>query len=258
MDLYPAIDVRAGRCVRLRQGDYSHETVYGDDPVAVAVAFAEAGARWIHVVDLDAAKSGDPTNRPIIAALTKAVGRFGAQVETGGGVRSLDDVRELIEAGVARAIIGTAAVENSSFVTEAAKEFPGSVAVGLDARKILVDNGLARYEVAVRGWILGSGLDLFELVDRFADSGATAFIVTEIGRDGMLTGPDVEGLAKVVERTDVGVIASGGVASVVDLVTLRELRAGGRALLGAIAGKAIYERRFSVAEGLVACSGVEG
>lgn len=253
MDLYPAIDVRGGRCVRLRQGDYSDETVYGDDPVAVAVSFAEVGAQWIHVVDLDAAKSGDPTNRSIIRALTRAVAPFGTKVETGGGVRSLYDIRELIEAGVARAIIGTAAVENPLLVTEAARAFPASVAVGLDARKLVGDDGWIRYEVAVRGWTARSGLDLFELVDRFADSGATAFIVTEIGRDGMMTGPDIDGIARVVERTEVGVIASGGVSSLSDLVALRELRAGGRPLLGAIAGKAIYEQRFSVAEGLTAC-----
>lgn len=253
MELYPAIDLRGGRCVRLRQGDYADETVYGDDPVAMALSFAAEGARWIHVVDLDAAKTGDPVNRPIISALTMAVSAHGVQVETGGGVRSLTDVRELVAAGVARAIIGTAAVEQPSFVAEAAAAFPGAVAVGLDARRLVDVEGTVRYEVAVRGWTEGSGHDLFELVDRFSDSGASAFIVTEIGRDGMLTGPDIEGLALVVARTDVGVIASGGVSSLDDLSALRALRANGRSLLGAIAGKAIYERRFTVAEAVTTC-----
>lgn len=251
MDLYPAIDLRAGKCVRLQQGDYSLETVYGDDPVEMALAFAEAGARWIHVVDLDAARTGDPINRPIIRSLTTAVSEFGVSVQTGGGVRSLLDVFELRSAGVRRAVIGTAAVENPDLVTAAAAEFEGGVAVGLDAR--LLESG--RYEVAIRGWIEGSGHDLFALVEKFDRSGASAFIVTEIGRDGMLTGPDLNGLAAVMERTAVGVIASGGVSCLADLERLRELRSGGRSLTGAIAGKAIYERRFTVAEGVVTCRG---
>jgi phosphoribosylformimino-5-aminoimidazole carboxamide ribotide isomerase len=249
MELYPAIDIRGGKCVRLRQGDYADETIYGDDPVVVALSFAEAGARWIHIVDLDAARTGNPVNRPVIRTLTEAVRVLGVSVETGGGVRSLEDVRDLAKAGVARVIIGTAAVESPSLVAEAAAAFPNGVAVGLDAR--LLDSG--RYEVAVRGWVAGSGHDLFELVDRFDASGASAFIVTEIGRDGMLTGPDTDGLARVLERTNVGVIASGGVSSIEDLQALRELRGGGRALIGAIAGKAIYEKRFTVAEGVQAC-----
>jgi phosphoribosylformimino-5-aminoimidazole carboxamide ribotide isomerase len=249
MELYPAIDIRGGRCVRLRQGDYADETIYAEDPVAVALAFAEAGATWIHIVDLDAARTGDPTNRPIIRALTNEVSALRVSVQTGGGVRSLADVRELVEAGVARAVIGTAAVEAPSLVSEAAAAFPNGVAVGLDAR--LLPNG--RYEVAVRGWVAGSGHDLFELVDKFDASGAAAFVVTEIGRDGMLTGPDNEGLRRVMERTSVGVIASGGVSSLADLEALRKLRGGSRALLGAIAGKAIYEKRFGVEAALVAC-----
>lgn len=251
VELYPAIDIRGGRCVRLRQGDYADETVYGEDPIAVALAFAQSGAGWIHIVDLDAARSGDPLNRPIIRALTKEVGALGVSVQTGGGVRTLDDVRELSEAGVARSVIGTAAVESPDLVAEAATAFPFGVAVGLDAR--LLPDG--RYEVAVRGWIAGSGHDLFELVEKFDSSGAAAFVVTEIGRDGMLTGPDSSGLARVMERTGVGVIASGGVSSLEDLVALRELRSGSRSLLGAIAGKAIYEKRFTVAEGIAACRG---
>jgi phosphoribosylformimino-5-aminoimidazole carboxamide ribotide isomerase len=251
VELYPAIDIRGGRCVRLRQGDYADETIYGDDPVAVALSFAIAGATWIHIVDLDAARTGDPINRPIIRALTKEVGAHGVSVQTGGGVRSLADVRELVGAGVARAVIGTAAVETPSLVQESAAAFPGGVAVGLDAR--LLPGG--RYEVAVRGWVAGSGHDLFELVDKFDASGASAFVVTEIGRDGMLTGPDNDGLRRVMERTEVGVVASGGVSSLADLEALRELNGGGRSLLGAIAGKAIYEKRFTVEQAIEVCRG---
>jgi phosphoribosylformimino-5-aminoimidazole carboxamide ribotide isomerase len=249
MDLYPAIDIRGGRCVRLRQGDYADETIYGDDPVAVALSFAAAGAKWIHIVDLDAARTGNPINRPIIRALTKEVGVHGVSVQTGGGVRTLSDVRELVEAGVVRVVVGTAAVETPSLVAESAAAFPGGVAVGLDAR--LLDDG--RYEVAVRGWVAGSGHDLFALVDKFDASGASAFVVTEIGRDGMLSGPDNDGLRRVMERTGVGVVASGGVSSLADLEALRELTGGGRSLLGAIAGKAIYEKRFSVEQAIAIC-----
>lgn len=251
MDLYPAIDIRGGRCVRLRQGDYADETIYSDDPIEVAVSFAQAGATWIHIVDLDAARTGDPLNRPIIRALTKEVGALGVSVQTGGGVRTLDDIRELSVAGVARSVIGTAAVESPELVAEAATAFPGGVAVGLDARQL--PDG--RYEVAVRGWVAGSGQDLFALVEKFDSSGVAAFVVTEIGRDGMLTGPDSSGLARVLERTSVGVIASGGVSSIADLEALRELRGGSRSLLGAIAGKAIYEKRFTVADAIAACRG---
>lgn len=294
MELFPAIDVRAGRCVRLRQGDYADETVYGDDPVAVAVSFAEAGARWVHTVDLDAARTGDPMNRPVIAAIAAAVAPFGAKVQTGGGVRNLASVEDLLARGVARVVIGTAAVEDPSFVAAAAAGNPGGVAVGLDARA-LADG---RYDVAVRGWTEGSGHDLFALLAGFADMGVAAAIVTEIGRDGMLSGPDLVGLQRALDVTDLDlpqgstesegaepvsarsgttlgvgakglpgsaglrafealdVIASGGVSSLDDLVALRGLvSVGGRSLAGAIAGKAIYERRFTVAEGVAACRG---
>jgi phosphoribosylformimino-5-aminoimidazole carboxamide ribotide isomerase len=246
MDLYPAIDVRNGHCVRLQQGDYTLETIYGDDPVAVAVGFAEAGARWIHTVDLDAARSGDPMNRSVIAAIADAVAPYGAQVQTGGGVRNESSVNDLLEAGVARVVIGTAAVENPAFVEKVASAFPGGVAVGLDAR-LLADG---RYEVAVRGWTEGSGVELFALLRSFNDMGVAAAIITEIGRDGMLTGPDLDGLQRALSETSIGVIASGGVSSIADLVALGALRGGERSLLGAIAGKAIYEGRFTVPEAL--------
>jgi phosphoribosylformimino-5-aminoimidazole carboxamide ribotide isomerase len=236
MDLYPAIDLRGGKCVRLYQGDFDQETIYGEDPVAQALAFQAEGARWIHVVDLDAAKTGDPVNRPVIAEIARAVN---VPVQTGGGVRDEAAAAALVEVGVARVVIGTAAVEDPDLVPRLAKEFP--VAVGLDAHG---------REVAVRGWVKGSGLDVVDLARRFADAGVQALVVTEIGRDGTLAGPDVEGLAAVVAATDVPVIASGGVGTLDDLRALAALTVDGRRLAGAICGKAIYEQRFTVSEGV--------
>ena len=241
MDLYPAIDLRGGKCVRLYQGDFDQETVYGEDPVAQALAFQAEGARWIHVVDLDAARTGDPVNRPVIAEIARAVD---VPVQTGGGVRDEAAAAALVEAGVARVVVGTAAVEDPDLVPRLAKEFP--VAVGLDAHG---------REVAVRGWVKGSGLDVVDLARRFTDAGVQALVVTEIGRGGTLAGPDTEGLAAVVAATDVPVIASGGVGSLDDLRVLAALEAGGRRLAGAICGKAIYEQRFTVSEGVAVLDG---
>ncbi len=233
MQLYPAIDIRGGRCVRLHQGDYGRETVYGDDPVAQAVAFAEAGAGWIHVVDLDAARSGIPENRGVVAAIVAAVE---VPVQTGGGIRSVDAANALFEVGVERVVLGTAALENPDLVhTLAARH---RVAVGLDARS---------GEVATDGWLVGSGRSVLDVARSFADAGVDAFVVTDISRDGTLEGPDLEGLADVMAATPVNVIASGGVGSMADLVALGSLESGGRRLAGVIVGKAIYEGRVDVA-----------
>lgn len=234
IDLYPAIDLLGGRVVRLRQGDYADETVYGDDPVAVARDFAAAGARWIHVVDLDAARSGDPVNRPVVAAIVSAVDGA-ARVQTGGGVRSLADARELAEAGVARVVMGSAAVSNPSLV-EAASDVV-AVAVGLDHR-----DG----DVAVHGWTEGSGLALDDAYALFPT--ADVFVITDIGRDGMLVGPDLDGLARSAELAGAPVIASGGVSSLADVVALTRIDNLG----GVITGKALYEGRFTISEALAA------
>lgn len=236
MDLYPAIDLRDGKCVRLVQGDYSQETVYGGDPVAVAQEFEEDGAPWVHVVDLDAARTGRPENREVVTQIAAGVG---VPVQSGGGIRDEFSAEALLDLGVARIVIGTAALEQPKLVRRLAQRHPGRVAVGLDAR-----DG----EAAVRGWTEGSGVTVLEAIGWFGDAGVAAFIVTDIARDGMLTGPDVEGLAKVLEKTNAEVIASGGVGSIEDLRTLAALEAGGRRLSGAIVGKAIYEGVFSVAE----------
>jgi len=239
-ELYPAIDLRDGRCVRLYQGDYSQETVYDDDPVRVASSFADAGAMWIHVVDLDAARSGSATNLAVIESICATVP---ANVQSGGGVRSVDAASALLQAGVSRVVVGTAAIERPALVEELCVLHPGQVAVGLDARGT---------EVAVRGWTEGTGADLLDTAMRFDDAGVAALVVTSIGRDGTLEGPDLTQLAEVLATTSVPVIASGGVGSIDDLRELQGLRVGERALAGVIAGKAIYEGRFDVTAALAA------
>ncbi len=236
IELYPAIDLRGGQVVRLRQGDYADETVYGDDPVAVAQSFAEAGATWIHIVDLDAAKSGDPVNRPIIQSIARAV-RSAAKVQTGGGVRSVDDARQLADAGVERVVMGSAAVADPALVAEASQVV--SVAVGLDHRV---------GEISVHGWTEGSGLHLDDAYALFPT--AAVFVITDIGRDGMLAGPDVDGLTRSAEVAGAPVIASGGVADLADIERLAAIPGLG----GIITGKAIYEGRFTVADALKALS----
>jgi phosphoribosylformimino-5-aminoimidazole carboxamide ribotide isomerase len=238
MDLYPAIDLRDGRAVRLYQGDYGRETVYNDDPVAQAVAFAEAGAAWIHVVDLDAARSGTPRNRGIIAAIADAVS---VPIQTGGGIRDEASADALFAVGVSRIVLGTAALEQPELVRSLASRM--SVAVGLDARG---------REVAVRGWEEGSGRDILDVAKEFADAGVEALIVTEIGRDGTLSGPDLVGLGDVLDATELPVIASGGVGSLDDLRALVGLRSGGRRLSGAIVGRALYEGAFTLGDALAA------
>lgn len=234
-DLYPAIDLRGGRVVRLVEGDYDAETAYSDDPVATALAFAAAGAPWVHVVDLDAARSGDPVNRPIITAIAAALGRQ-ASLQTGGGVRTEADAEALAAAGVTRVVMGSAAIAEPALVARVAGILP--VAVGLDHR---------HGELAVHGWTQASGVQVDEALGWFPD--AAAFVITDISRDGRLEGPDVDGLAAARSATTTPVIASGGVA---DLADIRALAASGVA--GIITGKAIYERRFTVAEAVAACT----
>ena len=251
MDLYPAIDIRDGGAVRLTQGDFDRQSDYGD-PVVLARRFADGGAPWLHVVDLDAARSGRPVNRSTVLAIAAAVD---VPVQTGGGVRSLDDVAELLGGGLARVILGTAALDDPGLVRRATAAFPGRVALGLDYRR--TPDG--RAEVAVRGWEEGSGRTVGDLLDDVAGAGLAAVVVTSIERDGMLTGPDVEGLVAVLATTDVPVIASGGVGSAADVVALAALGAvapdgSPRRLAGAITGKALVDGRMTVEEGVAACA----
>jgi phosphoribosylformimino-5-aminoimidazole carboxamide ribotide isomerase len=234
MDLFPAIDVRDGRCVRLYQGDYAQETVYADDPVAQAQAFAAEGARWVHVVDLDAARTGDPHNREVVAAIAAAVD---VPVQAGGGVRDDGAADDLLSLGVARVVVGTAALERPDWVRDLASRHPGRIAVGLDARG---------HDVAVRGWVEGSGRDVVEVARRFDGAGVAALVVTEIGRDGTLAGPALDQLADVLGATSLDVVASGGVGTLADLRGLSALEVDGRRLAGVIVGRALYEGAFRV------------
>ncbi|MEY4401202.1 MAG: 1-(5-phosphoribosyl)-5-[(5-phosphoribosylamino) methylideneamino] imidazole-4-carboxamide isomerase [Actinomycetota bacterium] len=239
MKLYPAIDLRGGSVVRLEQGDFARETGYSNDPIAVAKSYAEAGAEWIHVVDLDAA-AGKGNNRSVVQRISRAVQ---VKIQTGGGVRSVDDAQQLADAGVARVVMGSAAVRDPQLVAAVAKVV--DVAVGLDHR-----NG----EVATDGWLRGSTLTLTDAVEQYPT--ACAFIVTDISRDGMLAGPDIDGLRDLVAITGTPVIASGGVSELDDLRELRDLRVssddGVRRLSGVIVGKALYEGRFGVRAALKA------
>ncbi len=242
MQLYPAIDLRDGRCVRLYQGDFARETVYGDDPVAQARLFADAGSGWVHVVDLDAARTGEPLNRAVVAAIAAGVS---ARVQTGGGVRDELAAASLLESGVERVVLGTAALEEPALVRRLAATHPGRIAVGLDAR-----DG----EVAVRGWVEGSGSSVVEVAEAFDDAGVAAVVVTQIGRDGTLAGPDLDGLAEVLAATDLDVIASGGVGTLDHLRALAALDVDGRRLAGAIVGRALYEGAFTIDEALAAAA----
>ena len=232
-ELFPAIDLRAGRCVRLVRGDYDRETVYSDDPVAQALAFQEAGADWVHVVDLDAARSGSPVNRSAVAAVTAALD---VPVQTGGGVRSLADARTLFDAGVTRVVLGTAAIQDPDLVT-AVSDY-GPVAVGLD---VWGD------EVAVNGWTEGSGLLIADALVRYSTLGTSAFVITRIERDGTMEGPDLDVLTDALAVTNVDVVASGGVGRPSDLEDLAALSVDGRRIAGIILGRALYEGTVDLA-----------
>lgn len=242
MELFPAIDVRDGRCVRLLRGDFEHETVYGDDPVAQARVFADAGSDWVHVVDLDAARTGEPVNRSVVAAVAAAVGP-GTRVQAGGGVRNVAAAEALLGAGVARVVIGTAALEDPFLVRHLAAEHPGRIAVGLDVRGT---------EVAVRGWVEGSGRRVGEVAAGFADVGVAALVVTQIDVDGTLAGPDLEGLTELLRSSEIDVVASGGVGTLDHLRSLAAVEVNGRRLAGAIVGKALYEGAFTLTDALEA------
>ena len=234
--LYPAVDIRGGKAVRLTQGRADAETVYDTDPVAVAVGFAEQGAEWLHVVDLDAAFDGEPRNRHLIADIIEATG---IPVQASGGIRSMRDLDDAVEYGATRVVIGTMALEEPSFVAAAVAEHRERVAVGLDA------DGTT---LKARGWTTESG-DLFEALRRFTLMGVQRFVFTDISRDGMLTGPNIERLREVADATVARVTASGGVSSLDDLLVLR---AAHPQVDAAIVGKALYAERFTLPEALAA------
>jgi phosphoribosylformimino-5-aminoimidazole carboxamide ribotide isomerase len=230
MILFPAIDLKNGQCVRLEQGDMARATVFNLEPTAQAQAFAAQGFEYLHVVDLDGAFAGKPMNAHAVEAMLKAVTM---PLQLGGGIRDLDTIEAWLAKGVARVIIGTAAVRDPDLVKGAAKKFPDRVAVGLDAR-----DG----KVAVEGWAETSQVTALEIARRFEDAGVAAIIFTDIARDGLLKGLNLDATIELAERISIPVIASGGFASIDDVRALLAPRAG--KLAGAIAGRALYDGRL--------------
>jgi phosphoribosylformimino-5-aminoimidazole carboxamide ribotide isomerase len=243
MILFPAIDLKEGRCVRLRQGDMAQATVFNDDPVAQAKVFTQDGFDWLHIVDLDGAFAGRPANAGAIESILRA---SSLAIQLGGGIRELATVEAWLGRGVRRVVLGTAAVRDPDFVKEAAKKFPGQVAVGIDAR-----DG----RVAVEGWAATSDLEVTALARRFEDSGVCALIHTDIARDGMLSGLNLEATLALADAVGIPVIASGGLSSMADIERLAEPRCA--QLAGAIAGRALYDGRIEARRALARLRGME-
>jgi phosphoribosylformimino-5-aminoimidazole carboxamide ribotide isomerase len=236
LTLYPAIDLKDGAVVRLRRGDMQGATLYGTDPAAQAVAWQNAGCRWVHVVDLNGAFAGQTVNGPAVAAILGAVS---VPVQLGGGLRTMADIEQWLAAGVTRVILGSAAVKNPELVREAARAHPGKVAVGIDAR-----DGF----VATEGWAESSTLRAEELARRFEQDGVAAIIYTDIARDGMLGGVNVEATLALADCVSAPVIASGGVGGAEDLRRLRRLGEG--RIEGVIVGRALYDGRVDAGEAI--------
>ena len=226
MIIYPAIDIRGGRCVRLTEGRFDAETVFADDPAEMALKWAGMGAEFLHLVDLDGALAGEGKNVPVIERILQSVN---IPVQLGGGIRNLETIEKLLALGVTRLILGSAAVKNPQLVEEACKKYPGHIAVGIDAK-----NG----EVAIEGWGKGSGVAATELAKKMAAYGVETIIYTDISRDGMLSGVNVEATAALARSCGVPIIASGGVASLEDIRRVKAVESEG--VQGCIIGKAIY------------------
>ena len=226
MILYPAIDLKDGQCVRLFKGDMEQATVFGDDPAAQARAFQDAGCEWLHLVDLNGAFAGAPVNQAAVEAILNAVS---VPAQLGGGIRDMDTMEHWLSKGLARVILGTVAVEDPDLVRDAARAFPGQVAVGLDARE---------GRVATRGWANETDIYVIELARSFEDAGVAAIIYTDINRDGAMQGPNIEATAALANAVSIPVIASGGVSSLDDL---RALKSCGAPLDGVISGRAVYD-----------------
>ena len=226
MIIYPAIDIRGGRCVRLTEGRFDAETVFADDPAEMALKWAGLGAEFLHLVDLDGALAGEGKNVPVIERILQSVN---IPVQLGGGIRNLETIEKLLSLGVNRLILGSAAVKNPQLVEEACKKYPGHIAVGIDAK-----NG----DVAIEGWGKGSGVAATELAKKMAAYGVETIIYTDISRDGMLSGVNVEATAALARACGVPIIASGGVASIEDIRRVKAVESDG--VQGCIIGKAIY------------------
>lgn len=236
MILYPAIDLKDGKCVRLLHGEMDKATVFGDDPAAQAAKFEAAGCEWLHLVDLNGAFAGRPVNAAAVEAI---LARIRVPAQLGGGIRDMTTIETWLGKGLARVILGTVAVENPALVREAARAFPGKVAVGIDAR-----DG----RVATRGWAEETSVMATDLAKNFEDAGVAALIYTDINRDGAMTGPNVEATAALARAVSIPVIASGGVSSLADLVALRDTGI----IAGAISGRALYDGAIDLAEALAA------
>jgi phosphoribosylformimino-5-aminoimidazole carboxamide ribotide isomerase len=237
MILYPAIDLKDGKAVRLLRGDMERATVFNDDPAAQAQAFVDAGCDWLHLVDLNGAFAGQPVNaEPVDAILRQA----GVPAQLGGGIRDMATIETWLSKGLARVILGTVAVENPALVREAARAFPGQVAVGIDAR-----DG----RVATKGWAEATDVDATDLAKSFEDAGVAAIIYTDIDRDGAMQGPNIAATAALARAVSIPVIASGGVSSLDDLIALRDC---GAPLNGAISGRALYDGALDLEQALAA------
>lgn len=240
--VYPAVDISEGRCVRLLQGRFGTETVYSDEPVKVAVGFARAGARWLHIVDLDGAKTGEPKNRDLVLEVVKVAS---CPVQAGGGLRSMDDVTEVLAAGATRAVLGTVALEDEAELRKVCARYGDRIAVSLDAKG---------EHLTSHGWTVGTGVPLLDAVGIFEDAGVSTFIYTDVSRDGTMSGPNIESLRKLAASTELPVIASGGISSLADLKTIARL--ADENIRGAIVGRALYEGKFTVGEAMFAADQV--
>jgi phosphoribosylformimino-5-aminoimidazole carboxamide ribotide isomerase len=236
MELWPAIDLRGGRCVRLLQGDYDRETVFGDDPVAMARQFVAAGARRLHIVDLDGAKAGTPVQAALVERIVQAAG---VPCQIGGGIRTLETARRYAAAGVARIVVGSIAIEQPPLLDELATALPGRIVLGLDAR-----DG----HVAVRGWIETSPLTALDVARRHENLPLAAIVYTDIATDGTLGGPNLPALRDMVNTVKLPVVASGGIATAADLAQVAALGAA-----GCIVGRALYDGGLSLAAAATAC-----
>ncbi|NNM76791.1 1-(5-phosphoribosyl)-5-[(5-phosphoribosylamino)methylideneamino]imidazole-4-carboxamide isomerase [Sphingomonas sp. ID1715] len=234
MIVFPAIDLKNGQVVRLAEGDMDRATVYADDPAAQAERFAAAGAEWLHVVDLDGAFAGESVNG---IAVRRIVHAFRGNVQLGGGIRTRESIERWFDYGVVRAVIGTAALTDPALVTDAARDFPGRIVVAVDAR-----DGM----VATQGWADVSDVPVIDLARRFEDAGVAALLFTDVGRDGMLRGVNVDATVALAEAQSLPVIASGGVAGIGDIAALK----GRHGIEGVITGRAIYDGRLDLAEAL--------
>lgn len=241
LTLYPAIDLKDGNCVRLQRGEMDQATVFGTDPGAQAAAWQAAGFGWVHVVDLNGAFAGKTENREAVESILQSVS---VPVQLGGGLRDMAGIEAWLAAGISRVILGSAAAKNPALVREAAKAFPGRVAVGIDAK-----GGM----VATEGWAETSDLPATELAQRFEDAGIAAIIYTDIARDGMKTGLNLDETITLARAVSVPVIASGGVASVADIIALKAAAAQQPNLNGSILGRALYDGSLSPKEALAAC-----